>query len=229
MKGRRALALAVLVCAGVGCGHKPGDLESQTIRDRSFPNVADVVCRRDGSTKLLTPVVAVSRDGVHVRVHNHTGEWVSLNGLAVDAPEGVSREVSQIPPGNVEEACWPYSRHEGKHPKAVPLRIVDPRGVWIDPELECEGDLVQSSIWDYAVGAPGRDGSPVAITKRTFRGLDAEDVVRRAGYPEARSPTVAVVRDGRTVASASFHRADEGGWLVGGTSRCSEEGIREEI
>lgn len=182
----------------------------------------------DGSTVLLTPRVAVQADGLHVSVRNLTGEPASVGGLAVDAGEGTSGHVSRTAPGKVDVACWPYSQHEERRPQHLPMTVADPHGYWVSPKLECPGRTASSSILDYFGEAEGEKGDPVDIARRSLTGLEPEDVVRRAGYPEAASPTVAVVREGRTLVTLFFVAARDGGWLLSTQEACSGTGVRWE-
>jgi hypothetical protein len=216
---------AFLVVVGVGCGWPISSTDADR-RSDELPEVAELVCASDGSTKLLTPEVAAQPDGVHVIVHNRAGEPVSLNGLGLDFDEGVSEHVSHVSPGRLGIACWPYSQHRGKEPEPVPLRVRDPHQYWVTPELECESGLVGSSISDFAAGSPGEEGQPVDLARQHLEGLEATDVVEAAAYPESPNPVVRVVRGRDTVATVSFIPGKGGGWLLAGSEICSETGIR---
>jgi hypothetical protein len=173
--------------------------------------------------------VSASADGVHVRVHNDAGEPVSLNGLALDFDTGESEQVATTAPGTIEIACWPFSLHESdEEPKAQPLRIEDPDNHWTSHDLDCRsGDLVEDMISDFAPDATGEKGDPVALTRRHLKGLEVDDVVESAGYPDAAHPTVRILRNGHTVATAGFIPAENGGWLLENSSTCADSGIRQ--
>ncbi|MDQ4095952.1 MAG: hypothetical protein M3174_07100 [Actinomycetota bacterium] len=159
----------------------------------------------------------MQRDGVHVTVHNRTGEGASINGFGIDVGSGTSDQVSRVAPGQIQVACWAYSDHGGKRPQEHALEILDPEGVWVDPELDCppgNKNLIESAILDYVAGAESEFTDPVAAARDYFKNLEGDDIVELAGYPEADPPVVRVVRDGRVVATAGFLRADDGGVIV---------------
>lgn len=220
----RATGTAILIAAAA-CG--PSELPASPGGDPAEETIARIVCRVDGSTELLTPRVTVRPDGLHASVRNLAGEPVSVGGLAVDAEEGMSEHVSMIPPGQVDVACWPYSQHGGRKPENVPMTVTDPDGYWVSPgQLECVGRTSTEEVRDYFVEAEGEVGDPVAIARRRLNGLQAGDVLRRTGYPEAIHAGVEVVRDGRTVALLGFIPAQGGGWLLGTQGACTGSGIR---
>jgi hypothetical protein len=103
-----------------------GSPEAQPISPAGHPTemarVIEVICDPDGMTILLTKDVAVSRDGVHVRVDNKAGEPISLNGAGLDFSEGMDEQVALVPPGELKIACWPHSDHEGPEPETVAVQ-----------------------------------------------------------------------------------------------------------
>jgi len=220
-----ATCTAILITAAA-CA--PSEQPRSPAGDPAEETVARIVCRADGSTELLTPRVAVQSDGIHISVRNLAGEPASLGGLAVDAEEGRSEHVSRTAPGEIDVACWPYSKHEERRPQRVHMIVADPHGYWVSPKLECLSRTASTSILDYFGEAEGEKGDPVDIARRSLTGLKPEDVVRRAGYPEAASPTVAVAREGRTLVTLFFIAAQDGGWLLSTQENCSGSGIRWE-
>ena len=223
---RRALIGSVLVLAWA-CARPEDNAPPRGESPDAHPTTVQIVCERDGSTRLLTPQVTAQADGVHVQVENRAGEPVSMNGLGLDFDEkGISEQVATEPPGTVRVACWPFSRHDGPEPPRQPLEILDPNRYWVNPEPECPaGALGLGAILDYGAGAEGETGDPVDIARRRLHGVRPEDVVERAGYPQARHAIVRVVRDGRPVAAATFQATAGGGWLLGGLDTCSGSGI----
>jgi hypothetical protein len=93
--------------------------------------------------------------------------------------------------------------------------------------LECEGDVTWSQVNDYIVGANGTSGNPVDIAHDVVKGLEPTDEIVGVGYPDREdAASVAIVREGSTIAIASFERASDGGWLLGGGQGCDASGIR---
>ena len=72
----------------------------------------------------------------------------------------------------------------------------------------------------------GLSRDPVQVVKENVRGLDADDVVEVAGYPEAEVPTVRVVRAERVIATFGFIQADDGGLAMDTSALCASEGLR---
>lgn len=222
---RRTWIIGLAALALVSCGAEPrGDAASSPV---PVDNVLDVTCREDGTTVLQDSEVVAQRDGVHFRVDNRAGEFVSLNGTGMDFSEGVSEEALRVEPGDVRIACWPGSMHGGPEPERLPITIHDPDGHWVPAELECPRDkLIQDSILDYASHSAGEHGDPVDIARDALKGLEEGDRIFTAGYPEAEYRDVAVERDGETVAIVGFSPTDDGGWVIGGYSSCPSSKIR---
>ncbi|MPZ68657.1 MAG: hypothetical protein GEU71_03920 [Actinobacteria bacterium] len=214
---------AVLVIAG--CGSEPDPV---TPIAEPVPDVFELTCTEDGSTKVAETEVTVQEDGFHVRMDNQTGEPVSMNGLGWDFSEGVSTETLPTPPGPLEIACWPYSEHEsGEEPPTTDISVLDPDGVWVSPEVECGTGMQQSVIFDHFFASPGRKGDPVDLARDVLHNLKADDVLERAGYPgEEQRVTVRVQRGGKTVAGVSYDLAENGGYLLSGANICDATGIR---
>ena len=193
------------------------------IGEDPMPTVIEVVCTKDGETRLpAMTTVAARADGVHVRVDNRTGETTSI-GAVGDASAGTSTLVASAPPGHVNVACYPGSWHDDQDPpRPVRITVVDPAGHWVSGELECpEGGMASSQVNDYAAESRGDDTDPV-IQARREAGPELRDAdFVRAGYPDARYRTVAARLEGRTVAVYGFSGAYRGDrWLLGSISAC---------
>lgn len=198
------------------------------------PSVAEIVCERDGTTRVLTPKAQPQRDGVHLRVDNRTGREMELavqgdtqsHGASEYAPPGTTSLVTSIAPGKVRVWCADWN-----DPPEVPgpsddLTIVDPEGLWVSRELDCgppTGDVgIMSVIHDHFFASPGERGDPVELARSHFGWADPGDIVEPAGYPEADGGAlIRVVRGGRVVAIASYDADGEGGWLLGYEEACS--------
>jgi hypothetical protein len=194
----------------------------------STVDIARIVCQADGTTSVLTPEVVARPDGVHLVVDNRLGEPASLiGGFGFDVDPGISKWTLQTGPGDRGVACWPFSDHGGKEPGTVPLRVLDPEGLYVPPaELECQGSLQWSEIRDFIDLSSGIDADPAETVRRSIRGFEPGDVVseHRSGYPEAQdegTTTVTVSRDGRIVAIFGLSVADDSRWLVNGGQGCA--------
>ena len=222
---RLGLAITLLVVAG--CSVETPRSQTREGRSVAAPFV-EIVCTEGRDTRLWTPVVEVQPDGVHVDVENLTGEPTSFFGLSLDVEEGRHEEVVNEPPGKMNVACYPYSQHEGDtKPVRYDLRLVDPEGHWVSTELECESDMVVESTADYASPLKiGQGQDPSAIVEESVKGLQPDDVVETAGYPEADVPTVRVVRDGKVIGAYGFLEAGDGGLVIEETASCASASLR---
>jgi hypothetical protein len=226
MYGGMRLGLAITLLVLAGCGAEPSSPEPREGRPVAAPFV-EIVCTEDGDTRLWTPVVEVQPDGVHLDIENRAGEPTSFFGFALDVSEGRHEEVVNEPPGKMRVACYPYSQHESDaKPVRYDLELVDPQGHWISTELECESDMVESTIRDFIELDEGLSQGPLQLVEENVKGLEAEDVVEVAGYPEAEVPTVRVVRAGRVIATFGFIQADDGGLGIETSYLCASEGLR---
>ncbi|MGH2698004.1 MAG: hypothetical protein ACRDJL_02230 [Actinomycetota bacterium] len=189
----------------------------------------EIVCTRDGGTRLWTPVVEVQPDGVHVDVDNRAGEPAGFYGLGtLDVGEGRHKVVISEPPGGMRVACDPHSRHESdKKPVRYDLELVDPQNHWITTELECDpGTMIQSTISDFEELGEGLAEDPVALVEESVQGLRADDVVELAGYPKADTPSVRIVRAGQVIGVFGFLEADDEGLELETSNLCGSEGLR---
>ena len=227
MYGRMRLGLAITLLVLAGCGAEPSSPKPREGQPVAAPFV-EIVCTEEGETRLWTPVVEVQPDGVHLDIENRAGEPTSFFGLGLDVDEGRHEEVVTLPPGKIKVACYPYSRHESDDkPVRYDLELVDPHGHWVSTELECETDMVAGSTRDYAIPLnKGQGQDPVAIVVESVKGLQPDDKVEVAGFPEAEVPTVRVVRDDRVIGTYGFLEAEDGGLLIEGTTSCDSAGLR---
>jgi hypothetical protein len=223
---RPALVVALLMLAG--CAEETPRSQLREGKPVAAPFV-EIVCTEDGGTRLWTPVVEVQADGVHLDIENRAGEGTSFFGLSLDVDEGRHEEVVSAPPGRMRVACYPYSQHESdKRPIRYDLELVDPQGHWVSTELECEpGSMTQSMMSEFALPlGEGLRKDPVQLVHDGVKGLEPDDVVELAGYPEAEVPTVRVVRADRVIATFGFIRADDGGLAIETSELCASEGLR---
>jgi len=229
MYGGMRLALAIALMVVAGCAEETPRSQLREGQPVAAPFV-EIVCTKDGGTRLWTPVVEVQPDGVHVDVENRAGEPTSFFGLGnLDVNEGRHKDVINEPPGRMKVACYPFSQHESDtEPVKYDLELVDPEGHWVSTELECEPDsMAQGTINDYASPLDGGlSKDPVELVHAGVTGLEPDDVVELAGYPEAEIPTVRVLRDERVIATFDFIQADDGGLAIETSELCASEGLR---
>jgi hypothetical protein len=220
----RPVAVLVLVLAA-GCGGLRG--QPPLSEPESAPEVARVDCVEAG-TRLETPTVEAQADGVHIRVRNEAGRRVSfsVDEIGGDNPEG--EQVWPIPPGLARVGCWKEGQED---PDWVALPVIDPRGLWVSPELEClTGGVAGSSGGSYGSPPKGDPRDPVEIGRDFFETiagpLGPDDVVERAGYPNTEIRQVRLVRDGLVVAVAEYVDASwaggepGSGWIEQGYEAC---------
>jgi hypothetical protein len=222
---RHGLAMALLLLAS--CTPEPPSSGSGEGRPVAAPFV-EILCTEDGETRLWTPVVEVQPDGVHVDVENRAGEPTSFFGLGtLEVGKGRHREVISEPPGRTRVACYPHSRHEkDAKPVRYELQLIDPQNHWVPLELECDTNLVEGTTLDYATPLPpGESRDPVEVTRQTVKGIQPDDRVEIAGYPEADDAKVSVVRDDTVIGVFSFLESEDGGLAIEGGESCASAGL----
>jgi hypothetical protein len=227
--GRTAVAALLLASGCGGLSSQPPGEDLASIAD-----AAKVICDQDG-TRLLTTQVRPQADGVHIRIESRLDrEDVSFVVGQLGGSEAAGEQVWPIPPGTVEIGCWVGFEEE---PDYVPLEVVDSQGLYVPAELDClkavgsSGGGVASSGGSFGEAPEGDPRDPVEIAREFFESafgpLGADDVVERAGYPQAEIRQVRLVRDGKTVAvaeyaDASFAGGEKGsGWIGEGYQACS--------
>jgi hypothetical protein len=201
-----------------------------------LPDVARLVCDANG-THVLTPRIRPQLDGVHFGIDNRTGKHLGFIFRFGDRPGGGDNAVvgkseitrSDVPPGAVMVTCFDY-RGQTPVPKNpsefVGIDVIDEDGIWTSQELDCgQAGRVVTGIRDYIANVKGETGDPVDLTRKHFKGLRSTDVVTRVGYPGQPSAVVAVVREGRTIATAEYDSDGTGGWLLSTVSRCQDSGL----
>ena len=216
--------LALAACVRVASTAAGGPSEAR-VQPTDRPRTLRIICRHDGSTVLEQATVVARRDGVHLTVDNRADETASVNGLSVDAPVGETSHVVSAAPGRVDVACWPGSRHEETEPPTTSVTVVDPKGFWTSPTLQCPpGSGTSNQILEYAGDATGEQGDPVELFRQFRRrtgDLGKDDVFKLGGYPAAPDPVVLVLRDRRTIAQAHYGLPPVGdGLILGSIEAC---------
>ncbi len=184
------------------------------------PDVGRILC--DGTTTTIeTAQVRPQLDGVHLLVTNTSEIDLSFQwDLGGDnAPMGERELVLPLAPGMAEVRCQDPAEDAGATGGYVELEVVDPDSIYVPIELEC-GEQVG---WyaDFAPGATG-DPDPVQSGRDHLHGLEPGDVVEAAGYPEAETRQVRVVRDGEVIAVVEFFPDGQGGWLQVSGNACKD-------
>jgi hypothetical protein len=224
----RLLLLALVAALGLpACGAGSADAPpEETIEPASrAPDVARIVCAEEGATRVETPAVRPQGDGVHLEIVNESGGERAFSatdgqggGLGGSAPAGTSTQVLDLGPGTLTVSCddpetGPVA---GKH-----LEVVDEDGVWVSTTLRCPEQF--SAVLDYIMGAEGESADPLEAARTGLAGykVQAGDDFELAGYPEAESLSVRLVRDGESVAVVQLAPDGAGKWLVSMVTGCS--------
>jgi hypothetical protein len=211
-------AFALAAC-GSGTPSAPEDEP-----DPLLPDLARVICEPDG-TRVETPSVKPQRDGLHIEVVNETGAHRTLSlltadggGMGTGTPPGTSTQIVALGPGTLSVACTdPAVEPEG----GETLEVVDEDGIWVSDRLDCPEQF--SSVADYVPGARGETSDPLEAARKAVEGygLDPGDVFEPAGYPDAETVRVRLVRGGEPVAVVTLVDDGTGKWLVSTVDGCS--------
>jgi hypothetical protein len=81
-----------------------------------------------------------------------------------------------------------------------------------------------TGILDFGEGAKGLVGDPVDLARDHFEGLLKTDELQVVSQTDEQA-IVAVVRDARIVATATYITDSKGGWLLIEVRRCSDSGL----
>jgi hypothetical protein len=211
----RALSIAAAVALAGCVSHAEVTIPSET---------AVITCHADGRTEVRSSAVWARPDGVHVLVINRADRVTRVDGLGIGVKPGRTELVVEVAPGSVSVSCRPHPLDASSvDPSTVPLEIVDPKGLYADPELECpDGSIVTSEIRDYF--APRLKLAvrvPLDEARRSIRGLLPGDELMLGGYPEQVGVPVLVVRDGAVLAAVDFGRIGRR-WVSTGYDSCAE-------
>jgi len=217
-----ALALGLSAC---GAAEKADPVAAtHESEPAALPGVARVICDEDG-TRVETPAVKPQGDGIHVEIVNNAPGERSFSltsaeggGMGLGAPPGTSSQIVDLGPGSLTVSCTdPAVEVEG----GEPLEIVDEDGIWVPTTLGCPDQF--SQVVDYVAGAKGETSDPIEAARKAVEGyaLEAEDVFERAGYPDAETVRVRLVRNGENLAVIDLMDDGTGKWLVGMVTGCS--------
>src|SRR5262245_18108714 len=190
--------------------------------------VAEFACDATGTIGLNSQAVEPQPDGVHIAVTDLADEriWFTVGGgggggstvYAVGqgrADPGERKEiVVGLPPGDAHASCRLDSAGGIDTSPTADLRVEDPTGLYVPIGLDCP---MASQATDDTTGY---QGDPVEVAKQNLSGLEFDDAVERAGYPNGDQPVVRVVRNGDVVAIASSRSDGHGGWRTGNLASC---------
>jgi hypothetical protein len=225
----RLLVLALVAALGLSaCGAGSTDAlpeEADELPASPVPDVARIVCVEEGAARVETPAVKPQGDGVHLEIVNETGGERAFSatdaqggGLGGNAPTGTSTQVVDLGPGTLTVSCEEPETEPGP---GEPLEVVDEDGVWVSTRLDCEEQF--SAVLDYVMGAEGESADPLDAARKGLEGyrIEPDDVFELAGYPEAESINVRLVRDGESLAVVHLVPDGAGKWLVDMVTGCS--------
>jgi hypothetical protein len=183
----------------------------------AVPDVLRIICESSG-TQVLTPVVRVQPDGLHVLVEDRAGVGNVLirpsdpiygdEVIFSSGSRGVDAQfVDEAVPGTAEIVCQGDDIREGHVDELpwVPFQIIDPEGYFVSYGLGC------GSSGRHHVSVSGSHStSAEEFVRSGLAGVLPTDRVEPAGYADGRrlGAWIRVVRDGSTVASLLV--SDEG-------------------
>jgi hypothetical protein len=211
-----AFVASLIVIGACADGPAPPEEGPPDVAGTPFPEVAELVCEADETTRILTPSVVVQADGLHVHVDVLLGEPAQIDGVWPHPRirPGERDFVSSMPPGSYEIACWPVSKLDSAsfEPTRRRIEILDPDDIYVTQELEClPGD--ETAGWTVDFDEHGPDVEPPITAEQAgtaLRRLEPGDRVTHVGYPDRPDDHIAVVRDGRTIAAMLFFHGQDG-------------------
>jgi hypothetical protein len=220
----RLMLLALVAALGLAaCGsmEEPDAKPQAESQPTPLPDVARIACKTDGPPVVETPAIKPQADGVHLQTVTETGTDLALviPTLGTNAPKGTSTQIVDLGPGELTVAC--HSADDFAEPPTSRLEVVDEDGIWVSTELDCPEQF--SGVSDYAVGARGETSDPLEAARKAVEGygLEPDDVLERAGYPEAEVARVRLVREGEPLALVDLIDDGTGKWLVSMVTGCS--------
>jgi hypothetical protein len=153
---------------------------------------------------------------VHLTVYNFGGPRGEVSVVAPDGGNAIltlprdrlTRQVLYFRPGPVQIACVEHEQlvlFDGPgSERHARLEIVDPYGLWTEPDLECGDGARKGRAIPTGFTLPGLSGVYAELEELVHElvpGVVPDDVIEKPGYPDAPSKieTRTVVRDGRRV------------------------------
>lgn len=184
--------------------------------EAGFSDVLQVRCDSN-SIKVLTPIVAVQADGVHVDASvselADPEVWLTSTGdenlSVLSGSSGVDDEfVRELPPGDATVHCESGpTQQDGPERLSATFSLIDPHGVFTSYETDCT-DATYLGPTGMGADAPEPvEGQHALDIVRAFvTGLQPQDEFEMAGFPKG-EPIVRVVRDGQAVGVFWFVRS----------------------
>jgi hypothetical protein len=175
----------------------------------------------DGAPELSSDRVRAARDGVTLQVTGREG-W-TLGVESESTRESVALEkadqavVLRVAPGDVMIDCGDPAQIGP--PPGAPVRIEDPDAWYRSMAI---GNVAGSCVSGDALLAEDARGSkedPVGQARKLLKGLRADDVVQRGGYP-ADKGLVRVLRNDEVVGTMTYVDDGHGGWLLLSSVSC---------
>lgn len=192
--------------------------------------VGRVVCTADGDTKVLTPRIRAREEGVHLLIHNR-GEAIEFFMRETDSESNhggrlrnrVTRDVFTHAPGEIWILCLDRDERPppwmGSDSRYGTFEIVDPDGLWVDYELECE--RTEEERRDNLYEADSVDELEAWVRERFDIHIGVRDT---PGYPGTgwKLPNWVIVEGDRTLAYFMAAK-DEGVWELMWAKGCVQE------
>jgi hypothetical protein len=231
------ISAAMVGCCVLACSPVSGAVSSSSSPNPSLPALrsadptiavqspddapAELRVGCDGTTtRIPTPRARARPDGFHIRFANPTGRALQFG---IDDASGLPMLGNEVPVegGTFINALGTGVYHLGCGGPPTAFAVVDPDGVYTPTELGCGNASGTTGTVDYGQEARGPKGSLLDVARTELRGLEAGDLVERAGYPASDGDQlVRVVRAGRVVAVLGYADDGHGGWLIGMTRTC---------
>jgi hypothetical protein len=230
----RATRIAVLgALVAVACASPTNVAQGGT-------RTASVRCEPEG-TWVQPEAVRARPDGVHLSIDNRTERRMFVYARigedirpVAEVDIGSSDEVETAAPGAWGLVCVAVNAYPREQDPWATLQVVDPHRVWVSDILDC--DRIAGSHPDYREdfegGTPeGERGDPLELAREGITGAGfpvlPDDVLERAGYPDAGPLVVRVVRNGRVVAVGTYSADGRGGWIDRGAEYCELGSVPE--
>jgi hypothetical protein len=176
-----------------------------------------IACDDAGARIVGSSQVIAKSDGAHLLFRPTTSGTSSLwvPGIGSSGQDDANEMVIDAPPGTHTASC----QTDGHTIGSATFTIVNPNGDWIaTPPFA--GSSCSTTNWEGAPQPPEYADPVVAAREKLGSRVKPGDDLEQVGYPEAAgSRTVAVVRDGVTVATVEIARGDSG-WFASAITTC---------
>jgi len=210
-RARAAVVVVALALSLFGTGLAVfvlGESTKEGPQNAMSPSEVNVTCGKTGAS-VTEQTVRAQPDGVHILVENRSNA-VGVSILYAGGGGGVNIQptdqtslVVDVPPGETRIGC----DNKTLDIPLVHIQVVDPEHIYVTKELSCEqtANLGGQSV----IGTDPRE----VVSRALEPILRPDDVVTPAGYPEAESPTMRVMRGASTVAVVRLVQDYSGQWM----------------